>query len=75
MFKSIFTSIFIFLIVPTFVVSETLEELGVNIAKKSYGGYEPENILPESKPYRKKTEARAKKRTIEKRKNRQKVRL
>lgn len=36
MFKSIFTSIFIFLIVPTFVVSETLEEMGVNIAKKSY---------------------------------------
>ena len=45
-----------------------------HIARKSYDGFEPENILPESKPFRKKTEARAKKRPIEKRKNRQKVR-
>ena len=43
-----------------------------HIARKSYDGFEPENILPESKPFRKKTEARAKKRPIEKRKNRQK---
>ena len=45
-----------------------------HIARKSYDGFEPENILPESKSFRKKTEARAKKRPIEKRKNRQKVR-
>jgi len=43
-----------------------------HIARKSYDGFEPENILPESKPFRKKTEARAKKRPVEKRKNRQK---
>jgi len=43
-----------------------------HIARKSYDGFEPENILPESKPFRKKTEAPAKKRPAEKRKNRQK---
>ena len=32
-----------------------------HIARKYYDGFEPENILPKSKPFRKKTEARTKK--------------
>ncbi len=43
-----------------------------HIARKSYGGFEAENILPESKPFRKKTEAGAKKKAGREKKKSQK---
>ncbi len=43
-----------------------------HIERKSYDGFEPENVLPESKPFRKKTKAHTKKRPIKKRKTRKK---